>query len=113
MDLTSVNKIGTDASFSRPNDGTKPGFIREYYDFEFGGHYSTTRITRGDGRKALLQNAWNAQWEHNLNRTLYPWTIGDAVWSMYDYNRGCCDNICYSGVADMFRLPKFSLAFLP
>ena len=100
-----------DASFSRPNDGTKPGFIREYYDFEFGGHYSTTRITRGDGRKALLQNAWNAQWEHNLNRTLYPWTIGDAVWSMYDYNRGCCDNICYSGVADMFRLPKFSLHF--
>lgn len=37
--------------------------------------------------------------------------MGDAVWSMYDYNRGCCDNICYSGVADIFRLPKFSLSF--
>lgn len=30
---------------------------------------------------------------------------------MYDYNRGCCDNICYSGVADLFRLPKYSLAY--
>lgn len=100
-----------DKSFTRPCDGTKPGFIREYYDFEFGGHFSTTRISRGDGRKALLQNVWNAQWEHNLNRTLYPWTIGDAIWSMYDYNRGCADNICYSGAVDLFRLPKFSLHF--
>ena len=30
---------------------------------------------------------------------------------MYDYNRGCCDNICESGVADMFRLAKFSVPF--
>lgn len=100
-----------DAAFSRPNDGPKPGFIREYYDYEFGGHYSTTRINRGNGLAALLQNAWNAQWSHNRNRTYYPWTMGDAVWSMYDYNRGCCDNICYSGVADVFRLPKFSYTF--
>ncbi|MCC8147146.1 MAG: glycoside hydrolase family 2 protein [Bacteroidales bacterium] len=97
--------------FHRPNPGTKAGFIREYYDFEFGGHYSTTRITRGDGMNALLQNAWNAQWSHNRYRKQYPWTAGDAVWSMYDYNRGCADNICYSGVADIFRLPKFSLNF--
>ena len=100
-----------DAEFSRPNNGNKPGFIREYYDYEFGGHYSTSRITRGDGERALVQNLWNLQWSHNRNRTYYPWTMGDAVWSMYDYNRGCCDNICYSGVADVFRLPKFSLSF--
>lgn len=97
--------------FQRPNNSTNPGFIREYYDYEFGGHYSTTRIKRGDGEKALLQNAWNAQWSHNRYRAYYPWTMGDAVWSMYDYNRGCADNICYSGVADVFRLPKYSLAF--
>ena len=100
-----------DAHFSRPNDGDKPGFIREYYDYEFGGHYSTTRVRRGDGCRALIQNAWNAQWSHNKNLTYRPWTMGDAVWSMYDYNRGCCDNICYSGVADIFRLPKYSLHF--
>ena len=97
--------------FHRPNKSSKPGFIREYYDYEFGGHYSTTRIRRGDGEKALLQNAWNAQWSHNRYRTLYPRTTGDAVWSMYDYNRGCADNICYSGLADLFRLPKYSFAF--
>lgn len=95
----------------RPNKTKNPGFIREYYDYEFGGHYSSSRVTRGDGVKALLQNAWNAQWSHNRYRLLYPSTMGDAVWSMYDYNRGCCDNICYSGVADLFRLPKYSRIF--
>ena len=97
--------------FNRPNYTNKPGFIREYYDYEFGGHYSTTRITRGDGDYALIQNARNAQWSHNRYRSYYPWTMGGAIWSMYDYNRGCCDNICYSGLADVFRLPKFSLSY--
>ncbi|MEL5893401.1 glycoside hydrolase family 2 TIM barrel-domain containing protein [Bacteroides sp. GD17] len=97
--------------FNRPNKTAKPGFIREYYDYEFGGHYSTTRVTRGDGDHALIQNAWNAQWSHNRYRAYYPWTMGGAVWSMHDYNRGCCDNICYSGLADVFRLPKFGLFY--
>lgn len=97
--------------YNRPNTTSKPGFIREYYDYEFGGHYSTTRVTRGDGDYALMQNAWNAQWSHNRYRAYYPWTIGGAVWSMYDYNRGCCDNICYSGLTDLFRLPKFGLLY--
>ena len=97
--------------FNRPNNSGKPGFIREYYDYEFGGHYSTTRVKRGDGQKALLQNVWNAQWSHNRYRAYYPWTVGDAVWSMYDYNRGCCENICRSGVADIFRIDKFSIPF--
>ena len=97
--------------FNRPNHTGKPGFIREYYDYEFGGHHSTTRIRRGDGDRALRQNVWNAQWSLNRYSTYYPATMGAAVWSMYDYNRGCCDNICYSGVADIFRLPKFSLPF--
>lgn len=96
--------------FNRPNNSSKPSFIREYYDYEFGGHYSTSRITRGHGDRALMQNAWNAQWSHNRYRA-YTHTMGQAVWSMYDYNRGCCDNICYSGVADIFRLPKFSLSY--
>jgi beta-galactosidase len=105
----SYNDFGS--GYTRANNTKKPGFIREYYDYEFGGHYSTTRIGRGDGQAALLQNVWNAQWSHNRYRKQYPWTMGDAIFSMYDYNRGCCDNICHSGVADIFRLPKFSLHF--
>ena len=100
-----------DATFSRPNNSRKPAFIREYYDYEFGGHYSSSRVTRGDGERALRQNLWNAQWSHNSNRTHSRRTLGGAVWSMYDYNRGCCDNICYSGVADLFRRPKYSLQY--
>lgn len=97
--------------FLRPNKTAKPGFIREYYDWEFGGHYSTSRVSRGQGDRALVQNAWNAQWSHNRYRAQYPWTAGQAVWSMYDYNRGYADNVCLSGVADLFRLPKFSLQY--
>lgn len=97
--------------FNRPNHTEKASFIREYYDYEFGGHYSTTRVGRGDGDRALMQNAWNAQWSHNRYRAYYPHTAGQAVWSMHDYNRGCADNICLSGVADIFRLPKFSLHY--
>jgi beta-galactosidase len=96
---------------TRPNESKKPGFIREYGDYEFGGHYSTTRMSRKDGEKGLLQNAWNFQWSHNKYREQYPWTIGDANWSMYDYNRGCCDNICNSGISELNRLPKFAYYF--
>ena len=97
--------------FIRSNNTSKPGFIREHYDYEFGGERSTTRKSRGNGENALLQNAWNAQWSHNHYRSQYPWTCGDAVWSMYDYNRGCYNFICKSGVSDIFRLPKFSWWF--
>lgn len=97
--------------FRRPNNTSKPSFIREYYDYEFGGHYSTSRVRRGDGERAQLQNLWNAQWSWNRYVADYPKTMGGAVWSMHDYNRGCCDNICYSGLADLFRLPKFGLSF--
>lgn len=99
----------SDKNFNRPNNSTKPSFIREYYDYEFGGHYSTSRITLGDGERALRQNLWNLQWSLNSNRTTSTHTMGGAVWSMYDYNRGSCDNICYSGMADLFRRPKYSL----
>lgn len=97
--------------FNRPNISPNPSFIREYYDYEFGGHNSSTRIGRRNGEKSLLQNAWNAQWSHNRYRAYYPQTMGDAVWSMYDYNRGCADNVCESGIADLLRLAKFSLPF--
>jgi len=102
-----------DATHSRPQSGmpTKPGYIREYGDYEFGGEASTTRISRGQGEKAELQAAWNFAWSHNLNRGNYPWTIGDGTWVMYDYNRGSNPFLERSGIADNMRLPRFSYRF--
>ena len=98
---------------TRPQDvqPDRPGFVREYGDYEFGGHYSTTRQFRADGEQKLLQSAWNFIWEHNMLRGNHPWTVGDATWSMYDYNRGCEPNICASGASDILRLPKFTYYF--
>lgn len=98
---------------TRPQDvqPDRPGFVREYGDYEFGGHYSTTRQFRADGEEKLLQSAWNFIWEHNMLRGCHPWTVGDATWSMYDYNRGYELNICASGASDILRLPKFTYYF--
>ena len=99
-----------DATHSRPQTAMpdKPGYIREYGDYEFGGESSTTRISRAKGESAELQAAWNFAWSHNLNAGHYPWTIGDGTWVMYDYNRGCSSILERSGIADNMRLPRFS-----
>ncbi len=94
--------------FTRPNDSHKPGFIREYGDYEFGGDHSTSRQQRGAGEKALLQSAWNFQWSFNRYNAYWPWTNGNATWEMFDHNRGCCPTISASGAADIFRIPKFT-----
>ncbi len=97
--------------FTRPNDSDKPGFIREYGDYEFGGNESTSRQRRGAGEKGLLQSAWNFQWSFNRYNAYYPRTSGNATWEMYDHNRGCCPTISASGAADIFRIPKFTWHF--
>ncbi len=90
----------------------KMGFNREYGDFEFGGHYSTTRQFRGDGEKAMLQQAWNFQWSHNRNLGNKQ-AIGDSIWVGIDYNRSCSPDkpICNCGILDTFRLPKYAYYF--
>lgn len=98
--------------FGRPQDlqPERPGFVREYGDYEFGGGESTTRVNRGDGEKALLRNAWNIQWEHNLLRgpEYYPWTIGDANWAFFDGFEAMVATTSDWGIMDVFRIPKFS-----
>ncbi len=87
--------------------------MREYGDYEFGGDSSTTRVNRSNGEKALLQNAWNFQWEHNLlmGPKYYPWTIGDANWAFFDGFEATSRKTTDWGVMDVFRLPKFSYYF--
>jgi len=97
--------------FTRPNDSHKPGFIREYGDYEFGGDHSTSRQRRGAGEQKLLLSAWNFQWSFNRYNAYYPWTNGNAAWEMFDHNRGCCPTISASGASDIFRIPKFTWHF--
>ncbi|MBO9619845.1 MAG: DUF4982 domain-containing protein [Niabella sp.] len=88
-----------------------PFLIREYGDYEFGGGNSTTRQIRGNGQDALLQQAWNLQWEHNKNRKSWPRGIGDLTWAFFDGLAGVTVGIEGWGVADIFRIPKFSYFF--
>lgn len=106
---------GWNDPFGRPQDvqPESPGFVREYGDYEFGGSSSTTRVNRSNGEKALLQNAWNFQWEHNLLRgpAYYPWTIGDATWAFFDGFESFSKTTSDWGMMDAYRLPKFSYYF--
>lgn len=102
-----------DQTKDRPQDAdpNKPGYIREYGDYEFGGGRSTTRMFRGQGEAALLQAAWNYVWSHNKNRAKYPWTFGDGNWLMFDYNRGYDPRPESSGISDINRIPRFNFYF--
>ena len=89
----------------------KPGYIREYGDYEFGGGESTTRQPLSAGEKGNLQSAWNFVWSHNRNRGQWPWTMGDGTWVMYDYHRGYDNRVEYSGMSNVFRLPRYIYRF--
>jgi beta-galactosidase len=90
----------------QPND---PGIIKEYADWEYGGLQSTTRCTRANGEKAMLTALWNTQWEHNSDIGNYgPRTVGDCTWAMFDNNCGGEKNMQEWGIADIFRVPKFT-----
>lgn len=93
----------------------KDGMLREYGDWAFGGNKSTSRQSRGDGGKAMLQQAWNFLWTFNYLRR--PSTdskhvyMGSATWVMFDYNRGANAEPCTCGMMDIFRLPKYVYYF--
>lgn len=102
----------------------KPYSVSEYGDWEY---YSknaglnqdklpnelrnemSSRQARGFGEERLLRQAYNVQEAHNDNLNTVAYS--DSYWVMYDYNRGYHDNIEYSGLMDIFRLPKFAYYF--
>ncbi|MDA5283726.1 glycoside hydrolase family 2 TIM barrel-domain containing protein [Streptomyces sp. Isolate_45] len=94
-----------------PTDGPAALIFREYGDWSFGGENSTSRSTRADGQEAMLLAAANKQ--QSYSELLVPgrWPgatlAGIATWSAVDYNRGLNQRTCYSGLVDLFRIPKF------
>ncbi|RYG42720.1 hypothetical protein EON79_18335, partial [bacterium] len=54
-----VTYNGWREDLSRPSESSRPGYIREYGDFEFGGGSSTSRVKIGQGLPKLLQATWN------------------------------------------------------
>lgn len=113
-------KIGYDIPFTgwdnatktRPLQGAKKGLTREYGDYEFGGHNSTTRARIGDGEWAMRVQAFNFQWSHNMNLGSTA-ELGDLIWEGIDHNRGMGKDkpVSTSGILNEFRLPKFAYYF--
>lgn len=88
-------------------------FAREYGDYNFGGHHSTSRVPLGAPEDALLLQAWNHQWNHNFNRAS-AWFGGDCLWAGIDDASGFATPdrpIAWWGPLDYNRLPKFSAEF--
>ncbi|NOU88803.1 DUF4982 domain-containing protein [Paenibacillus sp. LMG 31460] len=105
--------LWNDENLTRPLEEVLPdkgGFDREYGDYEFGGHESTSRVSRGVGEQKLLLQAWNYQWSLNRNRG-NRWSLGDASWVGIDHNRGCYPRLSECGALDTFRLPKYVYYF--
>ncbi|MBN2653440.1 MAG: DUF4982 domain-containing protein [Spirochaetales bacterium] len=106
--------------------GKKPIFTAEYGDWEYFARKDanfdqisirdavpdakSSRHPRGAGEELLLQQAKNFQESHNQNQRSKS-MIGDANWVFADYNRGYANDLCESGVVNLFRLPKFSYYF--
>jgi beta-galactosidase len=105
--------IATPNAGARTYSGSKPLILSEHGHWEYGGGSSTSDVHRATditadsypgGEGPMLQQAWNHQESHHLNRGLSN-MCGDGLWVGIDYGAWP------SGVYDFLRLPKFSAYF--
>ncbi len=71
--------------------------------------WANSRKSRADGERGMRRQAWNHMVA--LNDTLASPAAFDGQWAMFDYARGYHPIRAKVGVADVFRLPKFSYYF--
>ena len=102
---------GWKEDLSRPSNPLKPGYIREYGDYEFGGGASTSRAKIGQGTARLLEETWNHVWSYNKFRPQYPATMGAGTWEMFDHNVPWEFAVSASGLMDLMRREKPSFWF--
>ena len=103
---------------------TRPYAVSEYGDWEYYSNNaglnqdkvdktlrfeSSSRQRRGFGEKRLLNQLRNVHESHNDNFSTPA--FADSYWVMYDYNRGYHSDIEFSGLSDIFRIPKFAYYF--
>ena len=106
--------IATPNVDARTYSGSKPLIVSEHGHWEYGGGsgstsdvHRATNITADSfsgGEGPMLQQAWNHQESHHLNRGLSN-MCADGLWVGIDYGAWP------SGVYDFLRLPKFSAYF--
>ncbi|HEX2100817.1 MAG TPA: glycoside hydrolase family 2 TIM barrel-domain containing protein, partial [Candidatus Synoicihabitans sp.] len=108
----------------RWSNGDKALVVAEYGDWEFYASnegfdqksgagvlaaWASSRQFRGDGERALLQQAWNHVFA--ANDCLSSSAVLDGQWAMFDYARGYAPKRAGVGLMDSFRVPKFSYYF--
>jgi beta-galactosidase len=105
-------------------ESSKPYIVSEYGDWEYFAMNAgfnqelwkdlkeanrSSRQLISEGEVRLLQQATNIQEAHNDNYTTTA--FADGYWVMFDYNRGCANDLESSGIMSIDRLPKYSYYF--
>ena len=98
---------GTNLGLSKPRKITKT--LVPYLVTESNGHMYPTK--RYDHEERRLEQAHRHLMVHDASFS-YPFLAGAISWCMSDYHThiqfGSGDRICYHGVLDLFRIPKYA-----